>query len=151
MRSGSWSPPETPLLDLARARALERLPRGQDDPRCLSERDQIVLAVTSAQSVIDNGGFRYFFENDWPGQPPYSFFSAAYRMIGAEMPAECIDRAVALFPFAQPEQHEEKRRRFLQALPDAHEVIELGHRVCGDTSVWELLESYVKDHPEGRK
>lgn len=143
MTSSGWNPPETPFLDRARAEAL-RLPESQDDPRSLKIADQTILAVSSAQGVIDNGGFAYFFGADWPGQPPYSFFSDAYRRIGAEAAANCIDRGVSLFPFAHPERHKNRRKAFLKSLPDTHELIVLGHRVCGDVSVWVLLEQYAK-------
>lgn len=135
MTSGSWNPPKTPFLDIARRAALKRLTPGRDDPRGLSLLDQTILAVSSAQGVIDNGGFRYFFEGDWPGRPPYSFFSDAYRRIGAEGPAKCIDDAAALFPFANPERHEKRRTRFLKSLAHTHELVQLGDRVCGDVTV----------------
>jgi len=133
----------TPFATRAREDALNRL-GSRDDPRCLSITDQTILAVSSAQGVIDNGGFRYFFGADWPGQPPYSFFSDAYRRIGAEMAATCLDEALDLFPFADPERHGDLRKEFLGSLPDTHELLALGDRVCGDQAVWEHLEQYAK-------
>src|SRR5262245_20000194 len=95
-----WNPPKTPFLARARQAALKRLGESRQDPRCLGLADQTILAVSSAQGVIDNGGFPYFFGPTWPGQPPYSFFAEAYRRIGADGPAACIEQAAALFPFA---------------------------------------------------
>jgi Domain of unknown function (DUF4375) len=140
------NPPGTPFLDRARDAALKRLGVSREDPRCLGVFDQTILAVSSAQGVIDNGGFRDFFEGDWPGKPPYSFFSDAYRRIGAEAPAKCIDQAAALFRFKHPERHNERRQRFLQQLPDSHELITLGDTVCGDVTVWQRLEQYARNH-----
>jgi hypothetical protein len=40
---------------------------------------QTVVLITLAQGMIDNGGFRYFFETDQPGQPRYKVYSGAYR------------------------------------------------------------------------
>ena len=139
-------PPETPFLDRAHEAALTRLTQAGDDALTLSRVDQTILAVSSAQGVIDNGGFQDFFESDWPNTPPYSFFSDAYRRIGAQGPAACIDEAAALFPFDNPEQHDEERREFLGSLPETHALFELGDRVRGDTSVWGLLERYAKEH-----
>ena len=133
-------------MDLARRGALKRLTLAGDVLKSLSICDQTILAVSSAQGVIDNGGFQHFFEGDWPDKPPYSYFSDAYRRIGAEGAAQCIDRAAALFPFAQPERHGKRRQRFLKSLPEAHELFVLGDRVCGDVEVWSLLETYVRDH-----
>src|SRR4026209_325238 len=63
----------------------------------ISHPRRVFIRVYSAQPVIDNGGFVYFFENDWPGNPPYSSFSEAYREIGATDVADWIDRAARLF------------------------------------------------------
>ena len=144
-RPGPPKTAKTPFLDRAREQALQRLTRAREDPGCLSLFDQTILAVSSAQGVIDNGGFRHFFGSDWPRQPPYSFFSDAYRRIGQAGPAQCIDRAVRLFPFRNAERHEDRRERFLESLPDTHEFIVLGDRVCGDATVWEALERYARN------
>ena len=94
--------------------------------------------------MIDNGGFRYLFENDFPFQPPYSLFSGAYRKIGAFGAADRLDRAVALFPFKNPETKAEARNEFMDSLDENSEFFALGYEVCGDDGVWMLMEEYVK-------
>jgi Domain of unknown function (DUF4375) len=136
-------PSSTPFTDRAVQEARRRQ-GSRADPRCLSIADQTIAAVYSAQGVIDNGGLEYFFGSDWPGQPPYSFFSGAYRRIGAEEAATCIDEAVRLFPFLNPEQHEEDRKQFIKGLPESHEFVVLSLRVCGDERVWKCLEEYAR-------
>src|SRR5262245_43487107 len=89
----------TSFLDQAREVAQKRLSPSANDLRRLDLKDQAILAVSSAQGVIDNGGLAYFFEEDWPGQPSYSLFSDAYRRIGADAAARFLDAAAALFPF----------------------------------------------------
>ncbi len=59
---------------------------------------QNFLLVVSAQGVIDNGGYRYFFGADWPGNPPYSKFIDAYQSIGCEEQAKELERVVGTFP-----------------------------------------------------
>src|SRR3954462_213387 len=62
-----------------------------------------VWAVEQAQGIIDNGGFQYFFENDWPENPEYSLFVDAFRRIGAAEAADCIQDAASMFPSSTPQ------------------------------------------------
>jgi Domain of unknown function (DUF4375) len=137
--------PDTPFLDRAIKVAFRRLKAAAENPRSLDEPTQTILAVYGAQGVIDNGGFRFFFESNWPAQPPYTFFSDAYRRIGAERAANAIDRAVAMFPFARPHLAKNRRNQFMSPLPDTAKFFRLD-RVCGDATVWVKLEEYVREH-----
>ena len=133
-------------LDRASAIAFKRLEDARGDLASLPEPSRIVAIIYSAKGVIDNGGFEYFFESDWPGRPPYSLFSDAYRRIGADVAAECIAQATSLFPFADPHLAGDRRRSFIASLPKHSEFLSLGDSVCGDRRVWEKLEAYVKRH-----
>jgi len=106
---------------------------------------QTVAVVSSAQGMIDNGGFRYFFENDWPGQPPYSYFVDAYRRIGAVDAAQAFEEAVAVFPFEDPHKQAKKRNEVLERYQDdpADPLERLSDRVCGNETIWQQLEQYV--------
>jgi hypothetical protein len=123
--------------------AFGRLRRAGGNPRRLAEPARTLVLVYGAQGVIDNGGFRYFFENDWPGRPPYSWFSRAYRRIGANRAAALLDEAVTLFPFARPHLARRKRNVFIDTLAEDSRLFALGDRLCGDTSVWRKLEKFV--------
>jgi hypothetical protein len=48
----------------------------------LPQNVRIFLLVNGAQGIIDNGGYKYFFGQDWPGTPPYDDFANAYEAIG---------------------------------------------------------------------
>jgi hypothetical protein len=109
----------------------------------LEEPLQTVVVIYSAQGIIDNGAFPYFFGNDFPGKPPYSLFIEAYRRIGAIDAAANIGRAAAMFPFPQPHLSVKKRRAFMDSLEEDCEFFALGDRVCGDETVWRKLERYV--------
>jgi hypothetical protein len=137
--------PDTPALDRAIKVAVRRLSRVGGNPRRLDVPDQTIIAVYGAQGVIDNGGFQYFFENNWPGRPPYSFFSDAYRRIGAPDAARRIDKAVSMFPFPRPQLSQRRRRAFMRSLPEPQAFDRLD-RVCGDASIWRKLEQYVRAH-----
>jgi hypothetical protein len=61
---------------------------------------QVFAIIYSAQGIIDNGGFQYLFESDWPNKPPYTMFSDAYREVGATDVADWLDQAASMFPFS---------------------------------------------------
>jgi hypothetical protein len=106
---------------------------------------QTIIVIYSAQGMIDNGGFRYFFENDWPGNPPYSFFADAYRRIGAHDAAKALDEAVALFPFSDPHREAKRRNETLRQYDpkQSDPFDELSEGVCGNESIWQRLEQFV--------
>jgi hypothetical protein len=108
-----------------------------------------VWAVEQAQGIIDNGGFQYFFENDWPKNPSYSVFVDAFRRIGAIEAADCIEDAVEMFPSKSPHLDCQMRREHMNALRNKEGVKnsiidKLGDRVIdlgGDTFI--RLAKYI--------
>ena len=133
----------TPMLDRAVKVAFRTLDAAGGDARRLPVPMATVVCVYGAQGVIDNGGFQYFFENDWPCQPPYSMFWKAYARIGAHEAAAAIESAVALFPFARPHRSRAKREAFMAARSRSDRFFRLD-TVCGDATVWPKLEAYVR-------
>ncbi len=111
---------------------------------------QNFLLVVSAQGVIDNGGYRYFFGADWPGNPPYSKFIGAYQAIGCEEQAKELERVVGTFPFRDPHLHKGKRKWFMRTNYDQEkfEVRGWGDKLCGDETVWEKLALYCDRYRE---
>jgi hypothetical protein len=115
---------------------------------------QVVTVVLGAHQYIDNGGFIYFFEGDYPGNPPYSVFADAFRAIGADESAECIEAAVSLFPFAEPHLHGDARRDYLRdhcmidgRTNDAATLVKLGDRVIDNSDTnFRLLAKYIREH-----
>lgn len=109
---------------------------------------QTLLLVESAQGIIDNGGLAYFYESDFPHTPPYSDFAEAYRRIGAESAALCIEASSLMFPFEDPHFFEPLRELWLERLQadQTQEFARLNAQVCGDTTVWEKLAAYVQSN-----
>lgn len=113
-----------------------------------------VWAVEGAQGIIDNGGFQYFFENDWPENPEYSLFVDSFRRIGAAEAADCIQDAASMFPFSMPHLDCDMRREHMDFLRQKERTEEsvldkLGFRVMdlgGDTLI--RLVAYVRTHLE---
>ncbi|WP_312844488.1 DMP19 family protein [Diaphorobacter nitroreducens] len=112
----------------------------------LPEPVQTVVVVDTAQGIIDNGGLEYFYESDFPGNPPYSFFVETFRRIGAESVASCIEVTYRMFPFPEPHLHEGKRQQWLESVKhdESHEFVRLSRRACGDESVFRKLAEYVE-------
>ncbi len=110
----------------------------------LSEPVRTFLIVNGAQGVIDNGGYRYFFDADWPGNPPYEVFAAAYETIGCWKQATDLRRVVATFPFPDPHLHKEGRCQFIEENydQDSFSVRGWGDELCGDDEVWKKLAAY---------
>ncbi len=134
------------LLDIAADFAFARLDLAGGDPLTLPMPLQTVVLLYAAQGRIDNGGFRYFFENDFGGNPPYQTFSDAHRRIGAVAAADCLDRAVAVFPFDQPHLSQDKRNEFMDSMEESDDFFGLDDQVCGDEKIWQALTGYVVDH-----
>jgi hypothetical protein len=75
----------------------------------------VYWAVEQAQGIIDNGGFEYFFENDWPKNPPYTVFIEAFCAIGAKETAEWMENVVEMFPFPEPHKDCKRRREYMES------------------------------------
>ena len=110
-----------------------------------------IAVIFAAQGVIDNGGFRYFFENDWPKNPPYSIFYDAYDRIGLQDEAKNLKDAVLSFGINGPERQIELRNKYIDENydEDKFEVKGWNDTICGNEFVWDKLVLWVKDnHPQ---
>jgi hypothetical protein len=121
-----------------------------DDASLLPESVRVFLVVNGAQGVIDNGGYAFFFGQDWPNTPPYEDFISAYEAIGCSQQAADLRRVVATFPFSDPQLHREKRRAYIDQHydADAYAVRGWGNALCGDKEVWEKLAKYHERHED---
>jgi hypothetical protein len=128
--------------------AVSRLHAASGDMEALPLALQTLLLVENAQSIIDNGGLEFFYEADFPNNPPYAAFVDAYRRIGAASAAACIEGTAKMFPFAEPQFFEPLRQLWLEKLREdpAGEFRRLSDRICGDASVWAALEEYVENN-----
>lgn len=122
---------------------------GQLLPR---EREVFVMIYT-AQGIIDNGGFQYLFECDFPGNPEYKRFSDAYREIGAGVIADLLDRAASLFPFTDAHLKRDERISYLrQHCVEADSPMGLlSGEAIGQRLVFTRLAEYVRTHSNAFK
>jgi hypothetical protein len=128
--------------------ALERLAAAGGDLALLPEPLQTLLIVESVQSMVDTGGLHYVYEADFPNNPPYALFVAAYRRIGADVAAACLQESSLLFPFDEPHCFEELRVLWLEKLraDPTQAFARLDARMCADDTVWTRLTEYVERH-----
>ena len=112
-----------------------------------------IKLVLGAQATIDNGGLNYFFENDWPGNPPYSYFVDAYERIACSASAKSIAHAAKSFGVERPEADYLFRRKFMAENYDEKRRTVKGwpDPVFGSQSVWHHLALWIYTHPELRK
>jgi hypothetical protein len=102
--------------------------------------------------TINNGGFQYFFENDWPENPPYQVFIDALERIGAAEPADLLRTAVDAFPFQNPHLNVDARREYLESSRSKPEEYDSLIDRCGERvmklsdSIDELMSKYVLLH-----
>ena len=144
MRCGHVPVAEKSFLDRAAEYTYRELDRVGGDPTKLDIPLQTVAILYTVQAIIDNGSFQYLFESDFPVNPPYSTFIDAYRRIGAIQAAERLEKAVTMFPFADPHLDQQQRVKFMETIEEDDEFFELGDEVCGDKEVWAALEDYAQ-------
>lgn len=132
---------DSDLVDRVSDQVLGRMKAEGLHPHDLPPPQSVVALVVPAQGVIDNGGLRYFFENDWPGQPPYSVFVDAYQVIGADPEARAIAEAAASFGVTHPERDRAARLAGLEAAVGNH-LEKLEATLSSD--VWQLLDAFVR-------
>ncbi len=138
---------EPSVLDLGIDHAFSEYERLNHDLYKLPPPLQTVILVSSAQDLIDDFGFRAFFESDMPGNPPYAIFSNAYRAIGATKAADLLDVAVGLFPFPNPHLESAQRNAYMNSLDDdSDELFILGDELSDDPTIWHQLELYIQAH-----
>jgi hypothetical protein len=135
------------LAELSDA-AFKKMSEVDDDLSRMEEPFKTIALVYSAQGIIDNGGLRYFFENDWPHKPPYSEFADAYERIGRADLANALRSAAASFPIERPELHRDKRRDYIEENYDETTFGVRGwdDRICGDAQVWKDLAAWARAH-----
>ena len=138
----------TDFLERASDIAFKKLDEKGGNTFLLENPLKAIAIVYTAQGVIDNGGLEYFFESDFPDNPPYQLFIDAYCEIGANEEAEIIQNSLSFFSLPKPELDMEGRRRFLATLPSdySHEFSQLSGKLCGNSKIWTLLEEYAKNN-----
>jgi hypothetical protein len=121
-----------------------------------SQVEQVVVLVTTAQGLIDNGGFAYFFENDFEGKPDYQLFVNAFDAIGATESAQAFREALALFPNGKPQNDLIERNRWIDEFlrPDFEDeqgeiyrrIENIEDKILGREENYSLVAQFIRDN-----
>jgi hypothetical protein len=129
--------------------AFRLLKKAKGDRHALPEAARNIVLVSSAQGLIDIGGLQYFFESNFEDLTPYAEFCAAYHAIGATAAGDLLQEAVAMFPIEETHLHADQRNRLLEHLwSTSDRFATLDNKLCGDDTVWEMLDAYAMAHKE---
>ncbi len=92
----------------------------------LNRHERTIILIISGQGIIDNGGFQYFFCNNFKEPPDYNWFTQAYNDIGAIECAKAFQEFLDLFPNSKPQFDIEIRRKFMKnkIKPEKNEKIQ---------------------------
>lgn len=115
----------------------------------LSEEERNIVAVATAQGVIDNGGMSFFFEKDFDDFFPHAMFLKCYDAIGAGDCARAIEDVCNLFPNKMPQADMDERFKFLDKLVHGHDAdsdqfFKAERVILGNRRVFELLADYIR-------
>ncbi len=139
------------LLDTLSTEAFERLENCGSDPLRLQEPWKTIVMIYSAQGIIDNGGFTYFFENDWPNHTPYEEFALAYERIGKQDAAIAIRNAVAAMGIENAEHRIDERRAYIERNGNDHAPSVAGWNddaILGDETVMTSLADWIRSQKQ---
>jgi len=119
----------------------------------IPEEHRHVVAAVTAQAIIDNGGFRYFFSSHFKGRSDYQMIVEAYSEIGAKESADAINQALLMFPNGEPPEALDEREKYIEAIfgkdsKFAKEVGEIESKVFGKLENYSLAANYVRENVE---
>lgn len=137
------------LLEEASELAYSAIEAEGDDLSKLTDPLKTVYAVYHATAIMDHGGFLYFFDSDFPQNPPYSLFVDAYRTIGCEAQATALQNAVDSFRIPNPEQHALLRQEYMESHYDqtTQQISTWTDNISGNHEVWQALAAWIRQHP----
>jgi len=119
----------------------------------LPDEHRHVLAAVTAQAIIDNGGFRYFFTSHFKGRPDFKMIVDAYTQIGATDAADAIRQALHLFPDGEPPEAMDEREKYIEAIFNensqyAKSMGEFESKVLGRIENYALAAAYVRENAD---
>lgn len=111
-----------------------------------------LMAVYTAQGIIGNGGFAYFFESDFQGGESYEVIINSYKNIGLNAHAEAIKSVLGLFPNGTPHKDPKDREEFIYKYMSGDDeinysdVVNKAERIFFENSddVYKLADEYAE-------
>ena len=145
MLRGKMSTPEDDEVWSILDRLIEMQPdrNNPDYPFGLNIPSADVYVLSSEHGRLMNGGLRYFFEFNPPGNMDYPSVAEVYRRIGAHNTARSIIVAAEMFPFQDPHLKSDYRSQFMH---EEEQKLEELYRQTGEyRMLFEDLDSSIFD------
>jgi hypothetical protein len=116
------------------------------DVSTVGEAERVVLLVEHVSGIVGNGGFRYLFEGDLPGDPDFTLTAAAFWAIGCARSEEAVRKTLAAFPDACPPRDISKRLRYyLKSIKAFPTDMDLQFFAADEERTWRLA-TYIRSH-----
>ncbi|MFV2057223.1 MAG: DUF4375 domain-containing protein [Thiohalomonadales bacterium] len=133
---------------------IEKITSAQDfDIQKVPAEHRDVVAVITAQAIIDNGGFRYFFESHFNGDSDYQIFVNAYKNMGATESADAINQALMMFPNGVPPEELDQRQKYLDSIFDQSDdnkkkIEEMEGKILGKVENYSRVANYIRQNKQ---
>jgi hypothetical protein len=120
----------------------------------IPEPARTLIAVYTAQGIIENGGFAYFFELDFQGGDSYKAIVDSYKNIGLSAHADAINIVLGLFPNGLPHKDPKKREELIYKYMSGDDevnysdVVKKAERIFFKNSegVYKLADEYAETY-----
>ena len=120
----------------------------------IPEPARTLIAIYTAQGIIGNGGFAYFFESDFQDNDSYQTIINSYKNIGLNEHANAIKSVLELFPDGIPHTNTKDREEFIYKYMSGDDeenysdIVVKAERIIFEDSenVYELADKYVEKH-----
>src|SRR3989304_1146344 len=117
-----------------------------------SNEERVVMLVWHATGIIENGGFEYLFEGDFPGDPGFRLTAQAFEQINCEQAATAFREAMALFPNSQVPEDIKVRQKLYKSIPESvrekinEKFFHADWEKAGEFRLRHKLAEYIRKH-----
>ncbi len=102
----------------------------------IPEPERTLIAIYTAQGIIRNGGFAYFFELDFKGNNAYETIINSYKNLGLFEHAQSIERVLALFSGNKPQENFKEREEFIYKYMSGNDEVNYSKEVEDAESIF---------------
>ncbi|GAB1270331.1 hypothetical protein NBRC116493_35850 [Aurantivibrio infirmus] len=82
--------------------------------------EKTVVYIVTAQGIIENGGFKYFFESDFDdGKVSHEEIINYFKKIGSVNTASTLKKILEIFPNSKPQKNLYKRQEYIEKYIDS--------------------------------
>lgn len=114
------------------------------DPSKVPAPHRTVACIMQAHGIIGNGGFRYLFEGDFPGDSGFALTRQAYADIDAQGAIEAFNEAFSAFPNGVPPKDlAEREKLYLAKYPGFLTPVDQKY-FAASPEVEEKLAAYIR-------